>query len=630
MSLRIPTQNTTRPVGNSGQEGAAGWSEPEDVALASSASAAASATPSGALTSSSVSLLTRACDNCRSSHTKCDGAERCLNCARKNLTCVYSKAKRRGRKPARIDGTFGSSDALSHDTGMRSLVVNDAHTYVVSGAGTKRQRLSAVPNVAMSASHFSADEFKHMEQPITSYLHAYQTSINFLFGSFAPVPSAIAAVDGPLRTCADLARAASQLQHSGVVEDQAALVTICAAAAIGAMIMGSKKAVVDDILQTADDMSRLGRGLIFDFSSVSVASAFLVLGYAFFTHAQAFNNVDASSSTENCDFDDDGDFDPESESVSPFKAVTYLTLSAAICQHANIFNTTVVGLTVQLMRLIADGSVAPQQRADGYAHVACSAFGICPGRTIMASVFRIQECIKHNLNFDVAEARSQLGELLASLSQFEQDPDSVALTHFLKLIINSTLGWLQFKKGDSEATERSEFNHVERACDQMRALGELPRAYPPCWTTQFVRLKALVTKTQPSSAADVDVFVQKLPWKSRVAHVYGSASPAEPAPATPQRFVKSDPNAAASSNPTPTIQTTQPHMMHPMPNLTPQQLMFLPQIMGLSTAANMNPFMQPIRPGMVPMPNGMGPLWPGQPLMPGIYPTFGPGHPYPL
>lgn len=41
-----------------------------------------------------------ACDNCRVSHLKCDSTEMCSNCKRKNLSCTYSKSKRRGRLPS--------------------------------------------------------------------------------------------------------------------------------------------------------------------------------------------------------------------------------------------------------------------------------------------------------------------------------------------------------------------------------------------------------------------------------------------------------------------------------------------------------------------------------------------------
>lgn len=45
------------------------------------------------------SMVSVACENCRSSHLRCDGTTRCSHCCRKNLTCTYSESKRRGRKP---------------------------------------------------------------------------------------------------------------------------------------------------------------------------------------------------------------------------------------------------------------------------------------------------------------------------------------------------------------------------------------------------------------------------------------------------------------------------------------------------------------------------------------------------
>lgn len=47
-------------------------------------------------------ITTLACENCRSSHLKCDGAETCGSCTRKGLTCVYPESRRRGRKPSKI------------------------------------------------------------------------------------------------------------------------------------------------------------------------------------------------------------------------------------------------------------------------------------------------------------------------------------------------------------------------------------------------------------------------------------------------------------------------------------------------------------------------------------------------
>lgn len=49
------------------------------------------------------SMVSVACENCRSSHLKCDGTPRCGNCKRKNLNCTYSESKRRGRKPLTKD-----------------------------------------------------------------------------------------------------------------------------------------------------------------------------------------------------------------------------------------------------------------------------------------------------------------------------------------------------------------------------------------------------------------------------------------------------------------------------------------------------------------------------------------------
>ncbi len=44
-------------------------------------------------------MISLACENCRSSHLKCDGAHPCLQCRKRKTSCVYSVPKRRGRKP---------------------------------------------------------------------------------------------------------------------------------------------------------------------------------------------------------------------------------------------------------------------------------------------------------------------------------------------------------------------------------------------------------------------------------------------------------------------------------------------------------------------------------------------------
>jgi hypothetical protein len=86
------------------------------------------------------------------------------------------------------------SDLLNHP-----IVSNDTHRYSISAAGAKRQRLSVSPNVGTSTGAGPADEYKHDEQLLTSYVGAYKTSVDFLFGSFAPVPASILGF-GPLRT----------------------------------------------------------------------------------------------------------------------------------------------------------------------------------------------------------------------------------------------------------------------------------------------------------------------------------------------------------------------------------------------------------------------------------------------
>ena len=45
-------------------------------------------------------MITLACENCRSSHLKCDGANPCQPCRKRKTNCVYSVPKRRGRKPS--------------------------------------------------------------------------------------------------------------------------------------------------------------------------------------------------------------------------------------------------------------------------------------------------------------------------------------------------------------------------------------------------------------------------------------------------------------------------------------------------------------------------------------------------
>jgi hypothetical protein len=45
------------------------------------------------------SMISLACENCRTSHLKCDGAHPCVQCRKRKGNCVYSIPKRRGRKP---------------------------------------------------------------------------------------------------------------------------------------------------------------------------------------------------------------------------------------------------------------------------------------------------------------------------------------------------------------------------------------------------------------------------------------------------------------------------------------------------------------------------------------------------
>lgn len=45
------------------------------------------------------SMVSLACESCRSSHFKCDGETPCANCKKRNYECIYSESKRRGRKP---------------------------------------------------------------------------------------------------------------------------------------------------------------------------------------------------------------------------------------------------------------------------------------------------------------------------------------------------------------------------------------------------------------------------------------------------------------------------------------------------------------------------------------------------
>lgn len=92
-------------------------------------------------------ITSLACENCRSSHLKCDGNVMCSNCKRRNLKCTYSESKRRGRKPsilkkdhqaaqpirdfhlsdAGVDSTVGNSDNLS-DSGSEKMGYNDKYS----------------------------------------------------------------------------------------------------------------------------------------------------------------------------------------------------------------------------------------------------------------------------------------------------------------------------------------------------------------------------------------------------------------------------------------------------------------------------------------------------------------------
>lgn len=618
---------------------------------------------------------------------------------------MYSKAKRRGRKPARHDelggGGVGPLDALDMplDVMQQAIVSNETHTYSISAAGAKRQRLAPAATITGASSAAVAatfarslspavDDTRHDERLLSAFLKAYKVSINFLFGSFAPVPASIPGF-GSVRTihvrfsfldtidtseptshiictfrlfyflAQDLSRAASQLATSAFVEDQAALVLFASAAAVGSMIEGAPTQIVDEILKHADDTARGGRGLIFDFSTPAVANALFLLGYAFFTHAQVYGGSQSDgdrSQTDEYDFDDDGDCAAAaltSESCpSAFKAVTYFTLAGSICENANIYNTTTTGLTVQLLKLITNGALTPQKRADGFAHVARSAFGICPGRTVMASVFRIQECIKHDLPYDDAQARQQLEQLLSSLPSDATQPDAKTFVHFQKLIIRLTLGWLSLK---SEAASKPDPAAVLSAAEEIKALNELSRSrcFPPCWTTQFVRFKALAHKMESASsseaAAEIEALVSKLPWKNRVCHALRRATPEFVSSMSPNQFglspIASTPIKSSSPQPPSALQQSpqplhapkhptspNPPLLPGLPAIPPHQMMFLPQLMGLPTTSASSPFNQPIRPGVVPMPgpmpaglpNGL-PVWPpAQGLLPGMYPNFAP------
>eukprot|EP01122_Echinamoeba_exundans_P011059 TRINITY_DN4276_c0_g1_i1.p1 TRINITY_DN4276_c0_g1~~TRINITY_DN4276_c0_g1_i1.p1 ORF type:complete len:721 (+),score=115.81 TRINITY_DN4276_c0_g1_i1:48-2210(+) len=593
-------------------------------------------------------ILTRACDNCRSSHTKCDGAERCLNCSRKNLACIYSKAKRRGRKPARQEDALSVADSMDLATDLLNhpIISNETHRYSISAAGAKRQRLSVSPNVGTATGAGPADEFKHDEHLLASYVGAYKTSIDFLFGSFAPLPASILGF-GSLRTLNDVSRAAANLSLGGSVKDQSALVTFCSAAAIGAMIIGAPRYIVDDIIKTADDFVRGPRGLMFDFANKTAAGALFLLGYALFTHAQVYSSTDCSdaSQTDEYDFDDEGDFalansHSDNHNISAFKANTYFTLAGEICENANIYNTSTTGLTVQILRLLTNGAIAPQRRADGFAHVARAAFGVCPGRTVMASVFRIQECLKHDLPFDAAEAKAQLQQLLSTLPEDHQNENIKTFLHFQKLIIQATLGWLRIKGKDTSAADETERDPVATACEHVKALAGLSsnRAFPPCWTTQFVRLKSLVNKAAASDSIEkgdkpVADLVETLPWKGRVAHALRKQStipPISEAPPQTAAVIPSAPSPVPVQPQAYTMRSVSPHppqqhMLPGMPSLTPQQMMFLPHIMGLPTSSNPGQFPQQMRPGMLPVPSGLPGMWsPHQAMLPpGMFPNYG-------
>lgn len=60
-------------------------------------------------------ITSLACENCRSSHLKCDGLETCGSCTRKGLICVYPESKRRGRKPS-------SSKILKNDSNKKCKI----------------------------------------------------------------------------------------------------------------------------------------------------------------------------------------------------------------------------------------------------------------------------------------------------------------------------------------------------------------------------------------------------------------------------------------------------------------------------------------------------------------------------
>jgi hypothetical protein len=444
-----------------------------------------------------------------------------------------------------------------------------------------------------------------------------------------------------------VSRAAAQLSLGGPVADQSSLVTFCAGAAIGAMITGAPRYIVDDIVKVADDFVRGPRGLMFDFANEAAASALFLLGYALFTHAQVYGGSDSSdaSQTDEYDFDDEGDFavvTNDSNVISAFKANTYFAIAGEICENANIYNTSTTGLTVQILRLLVNGAIAPQRRADGYAHIARAAFGVCPGRTVMASVFRIQECLKHDLPFDAVEAKAQLLQLLSTLPDDHANENIKTFLHFQKLIIQATLGWLRVKGKDATQGDQ---DPVATACQHVKALASLSsnRCFPPCWTTQFVRLKSLTAKAPaPDSVekADQDVskLVEGLPWKGRVAHALRKQQVTEQPLPEPQPVVQpvvvpshNQAYAMRAMSPHPPQhqhqqqQQQQPQMLPGLPSLTPQQMMFLPHIMGLPTSQNPGQFPQHMRPGMIPVPGALPGMWaPHQAMLPhGMFPNYG-------
>lgn len=137
-------------------------------------------------------------DNCRASHTKCDGAEKCVNCHRKNLKCVYSKAKRRGRKAT--NGTASTTDLVANLPGRQDftdgtfyrtspMISSDTYSPLMLPA-PKRQRielpaqLTSTPTTSAIA---GAVDYRNDEQLFESFLATYRKNIQFLF-PFAPVP----------------------------------------------------------------------------------------------------------------------------------------------------------------------------------------------------------------------------------------------------------------------------------------------------------------------------------------------------------------------------------------------------------------------------------------------------------